>query len=79
MIFKAVKKLKHKYSPTYSKAMYEAWKNNPDQVHQDWTVVFNKDSNGKEGEIGSSPQLHKEKSLALSAYMLIRYYKTRGH
>lgn len=33
MIFKAVRKLKQNFSAAYSKAMYEAWKNNPDQVH----------------------------------------------
>jgi len=42
-------------------------------------MVFNKDSNEAEGDIASSADIQKEKSLALSAYMLIRYYKTRGH
>lgn len=79
MIFKAIKGLRHNFNSAYSKAMYEAWKSNPDQVHQDWTLVFNKDINGKEGDLTSSPEIEKEKSLALKAYMLIRYYKTRGH
>jgi len=33
MIFKAVRTIKHNFNAAYSKAMYEAWKTNPDQVH----------------------------------------------
>jgi hypothetical protein len=29
--------------------------------------------------VGSPEHIEREKSLALSAYMLIRYYKMRGH
>lgn len=33
MIFKSIKIPKNGYSAAYSKAMYEAWKSNPDHVH----------------------------------------------
>lgn len=33
MLSKGIKLLKHKHSAAYSKAMYEAWKSNPEQVH----------------------------------------------
>ena len=77
MIIRGLNLLKRNFSSDYSKAMYEAWRKNPSDVHEDWNIVFN--SSPKDGESISSPQLDKERSLALSAYMLIRYFKTRGH
>jgi 2-oxoglutarate dehydrogenase complex dehydrogenase (E1) component-like enzyme len=46
-------------------------------VHEDWHAVFS--SEQPIATATNSSELEKEKSLALSAYMLIRYYKTRGH
>ena len=79
MLFRGLNLLRKNYSSEYARAMYDAWKKNPKDVHEDWNLVFNSTpSEGGSGGINES-QLSKEKSLALSAYMLIRYYKERGH
>jgi 2-oxoglutarate dehydrogenase complex dehydrogenase (E1) component-like enzyme len=66
---------KNVYQFSYSKAMYEAWKSDPSAVHEHWDVVFSSPSKG--GEL--SPEIERQKDLALSAYMFIRCYKQRGH
>ena len=66
---------KNVYQFSYSKAMYEAWKNDPSAVHEHWDVVFSSPSKG--GQI--SPEMERQKDLAISAYMFIRAYKQRGH
>ena len=79
MLVRGLNLLRNNYSSEYAKAMYEAWKKNPKDVHEDWNVVFNSTpSEGSSGSV-SEAQLSKEKGLALNAYMLIRYYKNRGH
>lgn len=50
MLFRGLTHLKKKYSSDYAKAMYEAWKKNPNDVHEDWNLVFN--SPPSEGGIG---------------------------
>lgn len=32
--------IRNSFNFSYSKAMYEAWKNNPSNVHEDWDLVF---------------------------------------
>ena len=76
MLSRGINLLKRNFSSDYSRAMYDAWRKNPSEVHEDWHIVFNSSSSDL---AANSPQLEKEKSLALSAYMLIRYFKTRGH
>jgi hypothetical protein len=41
MIRKGITLLKKCFSTAaYSRAMYEAWKKNPQDVHEDWNAVF---------------------------------------
>jgi 2-oxoglutarate dehydrogenase complex dehydrogenase (E1) component-like enzyme len=41
MIRKGITLLKKCFSTAaYSRAMYEAWKKNPKDVHEDWNAVF---------------------------------------
>ena len=48
-MIKALNFLKNSYRLSYSKAMYEAWKSNPADVHEDWDLVF-KSSSASESE-----------------------------
>lgn len=79
MIFRGLRLLAPKFSTKYSQAMYEAWKENPKDVHDDWHAVFASQERASHVNVGSPEHIEREKSLALSAYMLIRYYKMRGH
>lgn len=79
MIFRGLRLFLPKFGTRYSQAMYEAWKANPNEVHNDWDSVFRSQERESHVNVGSPEHLEREKSLALSAYMLIRYYKTRGH
>jgi hypothetical protein len=79
MIFRGLRLLAPKFSTKYSQAMYEAWKTNPKDVHDDWHAVFASQEKASHVSVGSPEHIEREKSLALSAYMLIRYYKMRGH
>jgi 2-oxoglutarate dehydrogenase complex dehydrogenase (E1) component-like enzyme len=79
MIFKGLRLLAPRFGNNYSQAMYEAWKANPSEVHSDWHEVFNKQEKAPAHVAGNPEHIEREKSLALSAYMLIRYYKMRGH
>lgn len=76
-MIRALNFLKNSYRLSYSKAMYEAWKNNPNDVHEDWDLVF-KSASTAETE-ATSPNIEREKELALSAYLFIRLFKQRGH
>jgi 2-oxoglutarate dehydrogenase complex dehydrogenase (E1) component-like enzyme len=42
MIFKGLRLLNPRFANNYTQAMYEAWKVNPKDVHEDWSAVFNK-------------------------------------
>lgn len=77
MIFKCFRTLAPRFATNYTQAMYEAWKVNPDSVHEDWHHAFKNQQQNV--NVGSPEHIEREKSLALSAYMLIRYYKMRGH
>ena len=77
MIFKCFRTLAPRFATNYTQAMYEAWKVNPDSVHEDWHHAFKNQQ--QQVNVGSPEHIEREKSLALSAYMLIRYYKMRGH
>ena len=77
MIFKCFRTLAPRFATNYTQAMYEAWKVNPVSVHEDWHHGFNNQQ--QQVNVGSPEHIEREKSLALSAYMLIRYYKMRGH
>lgn len=79
MIFRGLRLLAPKFSTKYSQAMYEAWKANPKDVHDDWHTIFASQERASHVNVGSPEHIEREKSLALSAYMLIRYYKMRGH
>lgn len=79
MIFRGLRLLVPRFSTKYSQAMYEAWKANPKDVHDDWHVVFNNQEKLSHVAVGTPEHIEREKTLALSASMLIRYYKMRGH
>jgi hypothetical protein len=79
MIFRGLRLLIPKFSTKYSQAMYEAWKANPKDVHDDWHAVFANQEKQSHVAVGTPEHIEREKTLALSAYMLIRYYKMRGH
>ena len=40
MIIRSINLLKKHFSSEYSRAMYEAWRKNPNEVHEDWNIVF---------------------------------------
>ena len=44
MLFRGLSLLRQNYSSEYAKAMYDAWKKNPKDVHEDWNLVFNSTS-----------------------------------
>lgn len=48
-------------------------------MHDDWQAVFAEQEKLSHAKVGTPEHIEREKSLALSAYMLIRYYKMRGH
>jgi 2-oxoglutarate dehydrogenase complex dehydrogenase (E1) component-like enzyme len=79
MIFKGLRLFAPRLSQTYTQAMYEAWKANPSDVHEDWHAVFSNQDKMASTVAGNPDHIEREKSLALSAYLLIRYYKMRGH
>jgi 2-oxoglutarate dehydrogenase complex dehydrogenase (E1) component-like enzyme len=54
-MIKALNFLKNSYRLSYSKAMYEAWKSNPADVHEDWDIVFK--SASASGSEETSPNL----------------------
>lgn len=64
---------------TYTQSMFEAWKAEPSVVHPDWDAYFKSTANQLSTSSTTSPTANKDKALALSAYLLIRYYKSRGH
>ena len=58
MIIRSLNLLKRHFSSEYSRAMYEAWRKNPNEVHEDWNIVFQ--SGPAEGtDAASSPQLER--------------------
>lgn len=62
--------------------MYDTWKSDPASVHPMWSEYFQQNSatlNLTSGPETNDPKIDKEKDLALSAYLLIRYYKVNGH
>ena len=79
MLFRGLNLVRKKFSSEYARAMYEAWRKDPNEVHEDWNLVFSSAPTEGNGEAASNPEFERQRSLALSAYMLIRYYKTRGH
>ena len=73
--------LRHCFS-SYSKVMYDSWKQDPLSVHSTWSEYFQKNHttlNLSSQSETTDPKIDKEKDLALSAYLLIRYYKANGH
>jgi 2-oxoglutarate dehydrogenase complex dehydrogenase (E1) component-like enzyme len=40
MIFKCFRTLAPRFATNYTQAMFEAWKVNPDSVHEDWHHAF---------------------------------------
>lgn len=82
MLFRASSQILKRCFSTYSKAMYEAWKNDPSKVHPSWSEYFQNNNMSLQAVSQSEtndPKIDKEKDLALSAYLLIRYYKVNGH
>lgn len=81
MIAKTLRRFSIRGMSVYAQKMKEAWKQDPKLVHEDWDRYF------KTGVEIPSTQTQTEitqddirgKELALSAYFLIRYYRSRGH
>lgn len=82
MLLRASSQILKRCFSSYSKAMYDTWKQDPSSVHPSWNDYFQKNSNSlnlaSQPET-NDPKIDKEKDLALSAYLLIRYYKVNGH
>lgn len=82
MLLRATRQiLRHCFS-SYSKVMYDSWKQDPSSVHPSWDDFFK--HNNPNHTLSPSPEttdpiIEKEKDLALRAYLLIRYYKSNGH
>jgi 2-oxoglutarate dehydrogenase complex dehydrogenase (E1) component-like enzyme len=70
------------FGSSYAKKMHEAWLKDPQSVHQDWNNYFKNEAPSvtpaSNTEINSS-EFNKLQDLAISAHLLIRYYKHRGH
>ena len=69
------------YFSTYAQKMHESWLKDPNSVHKDWDIYF---KNGAQIVESTSSeidpkQMDKLNDLAISTYLLIRYYKHRGH
>lgn len=82
MLLRASQQIARRYFSSYSKIMYDTWKSDPGSVHPMWSQYFeqNRDSlNLGWGPETTDPKIDKQKDLALSAYLLIRYYKVNGH
>ena len=78
MIFRVASQISRKCFSTYPKRMYDVWKQDPSQVHSTWDEYF-KNNDVNVSVPTNSPNVEREKDLALSAYLLIRYYKVNGH
>ena len=72
---------RYQFGNSYAKKMHEAWLKDPTSVHQDWSDYFKNGSPSVEPAKSdiSSAELSKLQDLAISAHLLIRYYKHRGH
>jgi 2-oxoglutarate dehydrogenase complex dehydrogenase (E1) component-like enzyme len=57
MLFKGINHLKRNFSAAYSKAMHDAWKNDPSNVHEDWHLVFGNAQDPKAGDSLDSVEL----------------------
>lgn len=82
MLLRASRQVLRRCFSSYSKVMYDSWKNDPSSVHPSWNDFFkNNNPNQTLSSVPETndPKLDKEKDLALSAYLLIRYYKVNGH
>lgn len=67
---------------TYAQKMKQAWDQDPKLVHEDWDKYFKHEPTSTQKNDASAMSFQDEmrgKELALSAYFLIRYYRTRGH
>lgn len=53
MIFKGLRLLTPKFSSNYSQAMYDAWKANPNDVHEDWHTIFNNQEKSSSPMVGN--------------------------
>lgn len=53
MIFKGLRLLAPRFSTNYSQAMYEAFKANPNDVHEDWHAVFNDQEKTASTQVGN--------------------------
>ena len=82
MLLRTSYKILRRCFSSYSKVMYDTWKQDPSSVHPSWNEYFQKNSSnltlGSQTET-NNPKIDKEKDLALSAYLMIRYYKVNGH
>ncbi len=82
MLLRASSKVLRKCFSTYPKAMYDAWKTDPSKVHPTWNEYFKNNNVSLSVNLTSETNdasSDKQKDLALSAYLLIRYYKVNGH
>lgn len=82
MLLRATHQVLRRCFSSYSKFMYDSWKQDPSSVHSSWNDFFK--NNNPNQALSSSPEttnpkIEKEKDLALRAYLLIRYYKSNGH
>lgn len=82
MLLKASSQILRRCFSSYSKVMYDSWRQDPLSVHTSWNEYFQKNSANltisSQSET-SDPKVDQEKDLALSAYLMIRYYKLNGH
>ncbi len=80
MLFRASRQILKRCFSSYSKVMYESWKKDPVSVHSSWNDYFKTSTQPVSSILDNNdPKLDKEKDLALSAYLLVRYYKVNGH
>ena len=82
MLLKASSQILRRCFSSYSKVMYDSWRQDPLSVHTSWNEYFHKNSTNltiSSLSETSDPKVDQEKDLALSAYLMIRYYKLNGH
>lgn len=72
---------RYQFGNSYAKKMHEAWLKDPQSVHADWSDYFKNGTPSAQpaNQDVSTSELNKLQDLAISAHLLIRYYKHRGH
>lgn len=52
-MIKGTRLLAHKFANNYTQSMYQAWKTNPSDVHEDWHEAFSNTNSPNDTQVDS--------------------------